>query len=181
MNTRSRRTLPCPSLYSSIVHFHFTSEDNVSMTEWHQDLCPNGLVSLDRQDLDKALTGTAIAARSPLHICRSSSKCSSEPNSFVGCEINRKGQVTESRGGEVWMRMVGEVSGKMWRMYWWNALQEECRTIPLLGTPCCLSPALFYLLALLCWPVKTWNGYQIDKQKLCYWAHVTTHELTLPT
>lgn len=38
------------------------------MTESHQDLFPKGLVNLDRQDLDKALTGTAIAA---LSLCTS--------------------------------------------------------------------------------------------------------------
>lgn len=112
MNTCSRRTLPCPSLYSCIVSFHSTSEDNVNMTEWHQDYCPNGLVSLYRQDLDKALAGTATAALSPLHICSSSSKCSSEPNSFVGHETNREGQVTGSWGGEVWRRMVGKAFRK---------------------------------------------------------------------
>lgn len=81
------------------------------MTESHQDLCPNGLVSIDRQDLDKALTCTAIAALSPLHLCRFSSKRSSEPDSFVGHEMNREGQVTESRG-EVWRMMVGEAFSK---------------------------------------------------------------------
>lgn len=77
-----------------------------------QELCPNGLVSLDRQGLDQALTSTATAALSALHICGSTSRCSSEPNSFVGRERNREGEGTESWGGEVWRRIVGEAFRK---------------------------------------------------------------------
>lgn len=106
MDTWSRRTLPRPHLCSSPVCFQFTSEDSLTMTDT-QELCPNGLISLDRQDLDQALAGTATAALPALHICRSTSRCSSEPSSFVSCERNREGEGTESWEGEVWRRMVG--------------------------------------------------------------------------
>lgn len=77
-----------------------------------QELCPNDLISLDRQDLDQALTSTATAALSALHICRPTSRCSSEHDSFVGRERNREREGTESWGGEVWRRMVGEAFRK---------------------------------------------------------------------
>lgn len=77
-----------------------------------QELCAAGLISLDRQDLYQALTSTATAALSALYICRPASRCSSEPNSLVGRERNREGAGTESWGGDVWRRTVGEAFRK---------------------------------------------------------------------
>lgn len=110
---------PDPAWTHAVEHFmphsvaaycHFTSS---LRTVWAwpsdtQELCPSGLVSSDGQDLDQAATESLSA----LHIWESTSRCSSEPNSFVVHERNSEGQGAESWGGKFWRRMVGEAFRK---------------------------------------------------------------------
>lgn len=153
-----------------------------------QELCPNGLIS------EGGIWIKLWLAQPQQHcqLCTSVDPSPDAPQSLIplwvlkGTGRERGQKLEEGRFGRGWWE---KHLGKMWRTYWWDALKEKFRTLPLLGTPCWLSPALSYRqLALLHWPVKTsileeyrsflyklsCYGCQMNKKEWCYWADVTT-------
>lgn len=147
------------------------------MTEWHQDLCPNGLVSLDRQDLDKALTGTATAAVTSAHLqvqlqmlfraqflCRSWNK-----QGGIGDRKLRRRGLEEDGGRGFQEKCEGCTDGMHCRknlgQYLFLGHHAGWAQPYSISSWQCFTDQ---------WKRGCWNGYQINKQKWCYWAHVTT-------
>lgn len=154
MNTGGRRMVPRAPLCICVLTFHHNVRTTWAWLSVTQELCPSGLVSSDAQDFDQALTSTATATLSDVHICRSISRRSSEPySSFVDLcmkEIGRerRQKAEEGRfGGRWWEKHLEKCEGPIDGMHWKKNL---------LGTPRWLNPVLFYLqFTLLHWPVKT--------------------------